>query len=277
MKHVVKKMHGLNTVQYTDFVGSVQQNVLSGSLQAAAASIFDVSGPSQLNTIIPGFSGSSTTQFWLKRLYYKLTLNNVGAVPYFLEHYIIYTRNDTISGSTDFVQLLTQDVTWAGNATFPAYRVAYASPFTGDTFRKSFKVLHHRRCLMRPNQPRTFTMKCQKNYLNKAISQEWEGDTNFSQRKGNILHFFRYYGVVSNCINSTGSGVSSLGPVVQRGIIKTYLSYYRMDDVLPQSSIVSTLPLTLNGNNTAFMPVYTLPVLGTTNIGGLDPVHVQTP
>lgn len=214
--------------------------------------------PASLQALLgPGFVGD--TQYWLKRLYWKFTYNNVNHIPVYFDLYYVRARRD-IANITDqtFINMANDDVSVSPTSVYQPIQIPYTSPFTSDTWRKNWKIISHKRRLLLPMRPKTFYVKIKKSYLNRAICQETEGSTSYFSRRGDVMVHCRFTGIPVNYQPATESfqGVI-LGPIAVRGVLQQYASYYVMDDVTPTSIITQDYNLTLDAQNLALMPTYT--------------------
>lgn len=267
-------MHGINTQQSFIYLPPILISNVAGQPQQAAIQIFTLGNAASLNNNIPDFDG--TTQFYLKRLYTSATYTNVNHIPCVIEYNKMVCRRD-LTTADNVTSFMNQDVQ-TNTTVFLSANTPWLSPFTGDTFRKSFKLITRKRMILTPGKCKTFHMGVQKNYLRKAISGEDEGSATYGLRKGNLIYLFRFYGMPVNY--SDGSSINSqtcLGPVNVRGLSHDYCSYYRMDDVEPTSTIGWTERQGIITSNIALLPSYTIAVHGTDPAGNVvDRQHVLT-
>lgn len=250
-------MHGLNTRQLIEFSTNYNKPDSGTELQSTVANLYAPGNSASLSTIL-GTGFVTDVQFWLKRYYYDITVANVNHLPVYMEVTWLRARKDITANQT-FAGIINDDVI-SNVSAYTASETPYCSPFTGDTFRRNYKILKSRTTLLRPLRPRRLIIKVQKKYLRKAITFDVEGDPNFTARAGDILLFIRYYGIPVNLTNTSFTGATAIGPVYIRQIVRRYCSWYNMNDIEPTSTITNNIPTTLGTDNAAFSPSYTVAV-----------------
>lgn len=272
-------MHGLNTVQSVAYSDLINVASGAGSFQYAPIQFYVPGSPADLNNLLNVQSTwTGSTQAWLKRYYRKVTYFNVNHIPVICEVTKLRARRDLIS-SEALIGIMNQNIT-TNQTDYPVSNTPWVSPWTGDTFRKSYKIISYKHYTLRPNYPRSFILPVQRNYLGKAISALDEGDTNYTIRLGNLVYVFRFYGVPINYTNTGTPPISNatvLSPLFIRGIVRTYCSYYMMDDTTPNSYINVTIPTVSAGTNIALNPSHTCTVHPSNVSTGnpTDDVHVM--
>lgn len=256
-------MHGLNTNQTVDWASPVTQPLVLGSNYPTAQFYYRIGGLWLFEML--GLTPESNVQVWLKRAYENTTYWNVGQWNLILEEWTYIARLDQIIGV---------DATLASDL-FPS---VWASPHTGDDFRNQYKIIGRRKRVIKPTQSFSITTSVQRSWLRKPISADVEGNNTFWCRKGATVKHIRITGAPNIITPETTpfEDGTSWGPIMIRGVRKRYVSYYRMDDVDPTSTITNdtelggTLPFT---NNSDTITMYTLAHPGNTT--GLDAYHVR--
>lgn len=274
VKHVVKKMHGLNVCQAIN-TRRIQQNVFSGDSQQSINSTYSIDSPGTLGYIIPDWNtAASDTQWYIKRLYRTVRWVNTGQFPVIWETYKIYVRKDIIlvgtAAADDPWEIAEDD---GVSATIP-----YVSPFTGNTFQKQFKILSSRRKMIQPGASIKFKTYSRYNGATRPINRAVEGDVRFSYRKGNRLTMCRVYGTPISYVPTSGPVTEPdtiLSPIQMNGVDTEYVSWYRLDDVLPTSYVVNNLYTTVPGVHNGISATRTFPArpgdTSTTTGGNLVP------
>lgn len=257
-------MHGLNTVQTCDYIPSRTQNNDSSQTQRAITQVVPCDNPQKLVVMSNGmFNAVDDTQAYMKRLYTTLILSNGSLFPNMLEVYWLECRDD-IDSADSLEALMTADGV--------ASDLPYISPTTGQNFLRKFKILKTKKIILRPTQTRTFTIRARM----RTRPMTYIADCNpvrYLYREGTRLLFYRVYGTPVQYVKSAGwDNAVCLSPVWSHGIVKTYWSYYRMDDADPNTITTSTLATTLPAqDNRGTLPVTVqTTVPSTTSVTAVD-------
>lgn len=243
VKHIVKKLHGLNTRQYCNFEPQIQQNQFQGSLQYAVIREVSVDSPGQITNVIPALTDNTEKQIYIKRLYRTLTYTNNSLFPVICQATWVRCRFDMTTGITALLQVD------APNAYFP-----YLSSYTGDDFRKKCKIVKQKTITMKSGIPYTFKVKS--NYQSrKPITGDVEGDLlAFNYRKGNTVLLLKWYGIPQQNYIGGGFDGTVLSSVIINGVSHTYASYYTMDDAEPTSTASMLIPPNIAETNLGWNP-----------------------
>lgn len=229
-------MHGLNT--HVDMSFEEPVNLLMQTTQPYSASnaLMNPSAPAELIRMIPGFNNSGDLQHYIKRSYHKMQLVNVGVFPLKMEVYKIYCRLDNVNSlySTANIDAGGPGVLWN------LMTVPYSPIGIGNNFRKFYKILNSKTYTLRTHQPKTIISKICKPYLNKPICFDVEAQPAYTNRKGHIITYIRFYPLIGN-YNDTQTGFM---PMQVRMQSTRYCSWYRMDDADPTSTIVQSMGVT---------------------------------
>lgn len=234
-------MHGLNVNQVTGYLPVFQQNNDSNQNQFAYTRYFTVDQPDILNTLIPVFNFNGDTEHYIKRLYGIYHMVNCGMFPVICETVTCRARNDLRVGENILTKMEQDGV---------RRDIPYASMTTGSDFKKNFKVLRSRKFTMKPGIPYKYRVRgCYAG--GHPISYDKEGDDDYVHRKGNIIMVIKIYGIPLSCrlVNSASTQEAVLGSVIVRGTYQYYVSYYRMDDATPSTTITNYIPISIPQDN----------------------------
>jgi len=238
VKGVVKKMHGLNKRQYAGFYVPWDQEVQPGSSQYALTQTIVLDSPQGLSQFLPTLFGNTTddsryTEVYIKKFLGKMMYFNHCNYPCWLEYTYLRSRVDIPAGST-LEQLMSADG--------PLPYLAYISPFTGNSFQKQFKILKTRKKLIQPGK--FCTVKFKKTFYPKAYTGAVQGNTaKWFALEGNLFLYIRAYGYPL-LGHDTGDNhdFSLLGKIELSRLALSYISYYVMDDVRPDSTVAVQIP-----------------------------------
>ncbi|QDJ95254.1 capsid protein [Capybara virus 24_cap1_1774] len=240
-------MHGLNTRQRVDFLTSLVQNQFEGSSQLAYTQYASVDAPGYLSStgMINGLVVSPEAQVYVKRLYGILYVTNSHNFPCVCETYLLRCRYDFPAGKT-MTTVLNQD---SPGSLKPRI---FSAVYWGTIFKKQVKIIKSKHFIMRPGKTYKFKVPGCYNNSTRPIQGDTEGDAvGFNYRKGNYVRMNRYYGVP--LLNATDPGEdapgASLSSLALASILKGYVSYYTMDDSVPDSVAQNNIPTTLATSN----------------------------
>lgn len=242
MRHVVKKMHGLNTNQLIEYTPEILQNQDSTQSQNAVIMEQAVDNPGGLGYILAAFSPTAEREFYIKRLYKTVTLVNGSLFPCMVQAIWLRSRLDLFQ---------TCDALMAVDA--PSTLLSYTSNLTGPDFRKSWKVIKSKHFVMKPGYPYRFTVKSRYAGRQSPIIGSVEGNTTYTYRKNNSIMYFKFDGI-PQVSNSTGTYTTCKSSVIITGCARWFASYYNMDDATATSAGVTYIPPNMPADNTLISP-----------------------
>lgn len=226
----MKKMHGLNVAQAAYYSDPIRQTLNLAQSQLANTRTFAVGTPFWLNGMLFSQDISPDDDIYVKRAYRKIYLTNVGNMPNFYEVTWLRVRKD-ITSSKSFNSILTD------GAPLPNY--PFVSPFTSKELQSVFKITKSKTRLVQPMKMIKFTL--QQYFGTRKLIGSTDRDESWTARRGNVYCYVRIWGVPLT------SGLASPNGTILSGVESTcvgkdYLSYYKMNDVDPDSVVLSTLP-----------------------------------
>lgn len=242
MRHVVKKMHGLNTNQLIEFTPEILKNQDSTQSQNAVTMEQAVDNPGGLGYILSAFSPSAEREFYIKRLYKTVTLVNGGLFPIMVQVFWLRARLDLFQTCDNLMKIDAPDTI-----------MSYTSNLTGPDFRKSWKVMKGKHMVMKPGHPYSFTVKSRYAGRQSPIIGSVEGNTVYTYRKGNSCMYFKFDGI-PQLSNATGTYTTAKSSVIITGVARWFSSYYNMDDATPTSGGVTYIPPNMPADNTLINP-----------------------
>lgn len=257
-------MHGLNTHQTVYGLVPISLNMDTGSApnyvnQLSGYYAIPIDNPSVLRTQVPGFAlaENQDVQWWFKRLYRTATISNVGSFPVYMTVAKVRARRDQIPSLVNRMEI-----------DGVGLDIPYTSPFTGDQFRKNYKLLSLKSYTLNSGRMKRFSCGSWYTRRGRPITQEVEGEETYYARRGNTYLFIKFHGMPLN--GNDNEGNLAYSPIIIRGVVSSYFSWYRLDDVEATSTVTNNIPAILTTVNTRTNPTYTNAVTST-----LQPVMVD--
>lgn len=244
-------MHGINTRQICNYLPVIATNQDAGQDQRAQCLEHYVDSPLWINELL-GTTFDNENQYYIKRLYKELCIVNNSCFPIIAQVYWLRTRNDLFDTATVIM-----------NDDAPNILDSYFTPTTGQNFRKQFKIVKSKHFTMKPATPYRFKLRSAYACKGRPIQGSVEGNTNYVLRKGNTIFFAKFDGM-PQMSNSTGVYGTLKSPIILNGYERWYCSYYRMDDVDPDSGGSNTIPPQVGAENTHLNPAMYVPIAANT-------------
>lgn len=260
MQQVVKKMHGLNTIQAASFGPTFFRNLIVGQSTSKVYHFYTVDAPADLSGgLFNGESATSTKEFWVKRYYNVYHFVNTISIPCMMQVTKLLCRTSLPANNvnTDVAAAMTQYYTDTNAAQLISS--PYLSNTTSPSLHKWFKILSDRTWVMKPGKVYKLKQNIQRGMRNRGLQRIVEGSTSdYVLNKGSTVYFVQFYGVPYYAANDA-SPYTTLGPVRVITLNKFYGSYYTMDDASDTNTVFNYLPTThpVSVDN-AFPTVYTM-------------------
>lgn len=240
-------MNGLNVVQESHWATPFYQNNDNSQSQQTTFFAESVDQPFWLNTLLPTmWENDEQNQVYIKRLYKTFTFTNCSQWPIMFEYMKLRLRNDLVFGATP-----------GGNPSVamgidaPSPSLPFLSCTTGNTFQKTYKIISKKRKLLNPMRVCKMTAKSIYMYRNRPITGDVEAQDDYLYKRGNTIMVVRAWGIPYQYRNLQlpAAQDTCLSPVLLRGIVNTYCSYYTMGDIDPTSTVVDNIPLSIGAAN----------------------------
>lgn len=225
-------MHGLNVSQSAYYAAPVDQTTFLFDTQLAVFKSFSCGTPDFLNTNLSGQNVLSDDDIYIKRCLKQLFITNTGSYPNHFEITWLRARKD-IPATKTMVSIL-QD-----NA--PPMNYPFISCLTGKDFQSLFKITKSKRFVLRPLRSIKLTLK--QHFGTKKVIGSADRDPNWNWRRGNAAIIIRAWGTPTNTGNNTYSTI--LTGVKFATAVHDYLSYYKMNDVEPNSVVLTSMTPTV--------------------------------
>lgn len=282
VKNVIKKMHGLNTVQATETGPISAATVGVGTGQY---SIFEWSSPDYPLTLslyvtpLSPLSTGGNVQTYVKRCMVQRWMTNCGDTPFYCRRIWVRARKDRgyddSTGTTPdgLLRWVMSDNTTDSTS----YAVPFQSPTTSTTFRKEFKILRQKFGLVRPGK--VLKLSCARKYGNRPLTYDTDGNgQTYGWRRGNRFLLMFFHGIPVLDVTRT---VVQLSDYTVSTVETHYISYYNMDDVTSDSTYTSDIPTNRAALNQEFFTQPEAPVrlyrAVTPGANTLVPTAVYTP
>jgi len=261
-------MHGLNTVQQTNFITPISQQTTVSGNAGRYWNETSVDAPATLRNLLTTWS--STDQYYIKRLYNTVYYTNVCLMPVMVDIWHLKLRKD------NDIDVLPSMAVGAPNPLSP-----YQSPMTGDLFRRQYKILKHKSKILYPQKLLRLTIKSSIPYRKAGlISSTMDGDLSYVHRANNKILMVSFSGIPINGVLAATPATDGtvISPFMVRGLVHQYISYYSLNDIQPTSSTIGTgLPLSYVEANTATNPTYAQVALTTVDSAKrMVPTYVRT-
>lgn len=248
VKNVVKKMHGLNTVQTLEISDNTPlvNGYTAGSAITADYCHISPGSSFSLVTHIPQLemeTNENDRQVYIKRGFATIYFTNQSPQNIYFQTLTLRARNDipndygTGTGHTmERTTLVSMMETGPGTATV---QDPYLSCTFGNFFQKNFKILKNKVKQVRPGK--TWSVAASFKPSNKPLTPQMLDQTRAVFRRGTIIKFFRVWGIPYFDPNESFHSVT---PYIVSSVTKYYYSYYLMDDVIPSKASSTFLTIT---------------------------------
>lgn len=277
VKNTIKKMHGLNTVQFMENLQLPQGAIYNGNIEEdpISAHWFHIcpDSPDQLFSRQILLSSTPNRQFYFKRCYSTVSLTSMMPFNVYMQVIRLRVRhdipNDYQGGNPGkFGEYTT--IKYLSEIAAPLSIVPFGSMTSGNLFQKNFKILSNKVKIFRPGATKRITVK--RRFGARPLTWSQDGDNNRAMfREGNQIAIVRFWGVpfyprpqvpADNYCETT--------PYMITGIEHGFYSYYNMDDAVPTTTVQDSLAALRESTLEATMPT----PCNLTTMGGINANYV---